>query len=126
MRRITRLEDKNMDSVTHKNYTKQELNDLNGLSSNRHGFIFPFMLKEITEEMTAAEAGLLLRAILLYVEQNVVLDINNKSLPYFALKQFISQYDKDAEKYLDKVTQLRQSGSKGGKSGRANTNEANA
>lgn len=115
-----------MNSIAHKNYTKQELDDLNGITSNRHGFIYPFFLKGMTEEMDNKDAGILIKAILLYVEQNVVQDFSKGSLVYYALMQFISQYDKDADKYLSTVSQRRQAGSKGGKSGRANTNEANA
>ena len=98
-------------------YTKDQLDDLNGITSTRHGFILPFSIKTLLKSMELQEKGLFLDSIMEYVETGVppqqILKFT-KSLPFFAFMQFVEQYDKDSSKYLDKVKKNRESGKKGG------------
>ena len=102
-------------------FTKEELYDLNGITSSRHGFIIPFSLDPLLDAMTVQEQGFILSAMRHYVKTGEVLEVNNKSFPYVALKQFVVQYKKDAAKYLVTVKQNRVNGAKGG-SVQKNTN----
>ena len=98
-------------------YTKEQLDDLNGITSTRHGFMMPLSLKTLVKSMPPQEKGLFLEAVFEYVETGLpsqqILKFQT-SLPYFAFMQFVEQYDKDARKYLDKVKKNREAGKKGG------------
>ena len=96
-------------------YTKEELEDLNGITSSRHGFIIPFSLDPLLDTMTVSEQGLTLSAIRHYVKSGETLNIAPKTFPSVAVKQFIEQYQKDAEKYLKVVNNNRVNGAKGGR-----------
>ena len=95
-------------------FTKEELDDLNGITSSRHGFIIPFSLDTLLDAMTVQEQGFMLSAMRHYVRTGETLEVNPKSFPYVALRQFIGQYQKDAAKYLETVKVRRSSGAKGG------------
>ncbi len=95
-------------------FTKEELDDLNGITSSRHGFIIPFSLDPLLEAMTIQEQGFMLNAMRHYVKTGEAVEVNKQSFPYVALRQFIEQYKKDAAKYLVTVKQNRVNGAKGG------------
>lgn len=96
-------------------FTKDDLDILNGITSSRHGYIIPFSLDPLLDAMTVQERGFTHTAIRHYVKTGEVLEVNEKSFPYVALKQFIEQYGRDAPKYLTTTRQNRENGSKGGK-----------
>lgn len=112
-------------------FTESELNDLNGITSTRHGFIMPFSVLAFIARMDVESAGMSFMAIHHYVTTGVpfayaksdtgqVLPLPDNSLPKIAIQMFIDIYEKDAGKYLTKVKQNRDAGEKGGKAPRKN------
>ena len=95
-------------------FTDEELDDLNGITSSRHGFIIPFSLDSLLDSMTIAEQGLTLSAMRHYVKTGKTLEIKKNTFPSVAFMQFKEQYKKDASKYLVTVNQNRVNGAKGG------------
>ena len=105
-------------------FTEEQLKDLTGTSSSRHGFIVPFALKAFMIPMEAHEKGLLFDAIFDYITTGEIpsnISKFPKSFPHVAFMQFREQYIKDAHKYLERVKKNRENGKKGGSVPRHNT-----
>ena len=107
-------------------FTDDDLKDLNGKTSTRHGFILPFEVLRFLKRMEYHVAGILIFSIAEYVKHGNMNDIK-KGLPEklnnstdemiveMALEAFEEIYISDADKYLGKVKRLRLAGAKGGK-----------
>ena len=83
-------------------YTNEELENLNGITSSRHGFIFPFSVADLFEDMSYEERGQTLEAIFYYVAkgEDIYPPLNRGTLGFLTLKQFKNLYTKDAAKWL--------------------------
>ncbi len=101
-------------------FTEDELRDLNGIGTSRHGFIFPFSLNALLDAMSEEEEGITLSAIRTYVKKGEKVELFQYPYAPIALEQFIEVYHKDATAYLSKVKTNRTNGSKGGKAPRNN------
>lgn len=98
-------------------FTPEQLENLNGTTSSRHGFIMHFTVMELFEDMPPTEKGLVIEVIFKYVATGVDNQdprIKKGSLGYFAIKQFKTLYAKDASKWLEKSQKNSDSGRKGG------------
>ena len=103
-------------------FTKDELENLNGITSSRHGFIFHFTVMELFEDMSYSERGQVLEAIFYYVGkgEDIYPPLKKGTLGYLTLKQFKSLYSKDASKWLKKSQTNKENGKKGGSAPRNN------
>ena len=100
-----------------KNYTKEELERLNG----RDGYIFPFFLHSILSKMEYDEEGRTMVAIRKYVESGQRPSLESHYVAgNFALDQFIDFYDKKSIAWLKKSDQNKINGARSHENRKAN------